>query len=864
MLRHLVNKALQDVWCSPRQDNLHILQLHKLTATYGALGVVSLAGRDVNLPDTSKRYHVYQIGQLSPAYLGLLAIKPSWLPERWTTFSKAINTNNVQVDIYTETGVMFPRFKSHYMLTSSRTLIVAIEISPKIPANLDDEIPFIRFYKNAIFSTVAGSATGEHLLHYGEVITSGADIIRIANQIASYKNKNGSISCWVNGVTIDAIDSFNVKINDIVEFLYDSTMFRIVTLAATDNKVFVSKLDKTLKYILHYKKDKDSNIYYQDDVDIEVVYVASGNRFRGRYYNKNVYSCMRMLTHRDYSIPVDNVMRIITDIQRRDPTAPKELSSYRIRLKIKTANRLRPLIYDANRIFELYKLPEDKLLRAMEGLDSTLEEWKATNLESSPYVRLMDTPIDNITMKEVQEAYGYNGAATVLANNPTATYTNSSRLMAKVPMGYRINSAGYEYDKDGLYLANSYNNVNDDYYAVDPKAKSIEYIVGKPLPHNKDIFGSDDLPIPRFDYRVYMTYIKDGKIDDAKWRDVTSTPHYDVVNGKLKWNNLEVDHILCLRDDTTFYARDYKVKEEFGMFRVRLLEFINGVDVDMKILRGDIDVFLNGSSLIHGLDYEIKLPYLYINNTKYLKRPLKDTTQNVHVRMAGFCEKDLKPAIADEIGFIRHGLLSENDRFNLRDDRVIRLIVDGKYLSKSSVIFAEDSSAISVINAKNGLPYQVKDFIIPIRDLVDENSYSYKAKAEVMDKKVSDYLTEHMPAVDRGILSAIGTRYNVSSPFLSRIVYRLLSDQIKDNDIAAAAGDMWIVATVEEDKYLLDSDPISEDKLLPTENVAVTPHRYNNLITLSILKYRFLNRVIQLYSKAPIELSQFVLINKEL
>lgn len=94
MLRHLVNHALQNVWCSPRQDNLHILQLHKLTAKYGVLTDVKVMGRDIPLPNTKNRFHVYQIGQISPQYLGALAIKPTWLSERWTSFSTAINANN--------------------------------------------------------------------------------------------------------------------------------------------------------------------------------------------------------------------------------------------------------------------------------------------------------------------------------------------------------------------------------------------------------------------------------------------------------------------------------------------------------------------------------------------------------------------------------------------------------------------------------------------------------------------------------------------------------------------------------------------------------------------------------------------------
>lgn len=864
MLRHLVNHALQNVWCSPRQDNLHILQLHRVTAKYGALGVVRLMGREISLPNTSKRFHVFQIGQLSPAYLGLLAIKPNWIPERWTTFAAAINANSVQVDIYSETGIMFPRFRSYYMLTSDRNLIVAIEIMQKIPVDLDTTVPFIRFYKNAILSTVAGSATGEHLFHQGQVLTSSTDIVNITNKVNSYKAKDGYVSCWVNGVSVDKLDSFNMKINDIVEFVYDSTVYKVVTLNATAHPVFMSELDSMLKYIIHYAKDDENIIHFHDDVDVEIAYISAPGRFKGRLYNKNVYSSMRMLTHRDYSIPVDNVIRLIQDIQAKDRFAPRSIADFKIIFKIKEANRNRPLIYDSSRIFELYKLTDAKILRAMEGLDSTVDEWKAVNLEQSPYIRLMDLPYDKITFKQVQEAYGYNGVVSVLANNPEKTFVNSGRVQANIPMGYRINSTGYEYDADGLYLANSYIDENDDYYAVNGNAKKVEFIVGKALTHNDDIFGTDYIDLPRFDYRVYMAYNNDGVIDHSSWKDVTGTNHYTVENGQLKWQYLEVGHILCIRNDNSFYARDFNVKEEFGLLRIRLTELRNEQETDIRILRGDVDVFLNGRTLIPGLDYEIKLPYLYINNTKYLNRPVIGSVQKVHVRMTGFCNKDLTVNDLDEVGFIRHGLISDDSRFNLRDDRVLKITVDGKYVDKSSVEFAEDSRAVSVMDPRNGLPYQLRDRVIPVRDLIDDNSYDFKEKSLVIDKKVSDYLTEFTEPVDRGIVSAIGEKYIVSSPFLSRVLYRLSSNQISDNAISEGIGDMWILDQLQPDLHLLEADPITEENALPAENVTVAPHRYNNPITLSILKYRFLNRVVQLYCKTQLELSQFILINREL
>lgn len=866
MLRHLVNHALQNVWCSPRQDNLHILQLHRLTAQLGVLTDVMVQGRVINLPNTKNRFHVYQIGQISAKFLGALSINPNWLSERWTSFSTAINATNTQIDIYTDKGVMIPRYRSYYMMTKNRNLIVALEINPRLKSfDLDEEDVYIRFYKNAKFTATAGSAVVEKLYLHASEINNNSKLISLFTEYNKYKALDGYVTSYVNGYVVDSIDASTVKINDTVEFLYDSTIYKVITLDVQSLPVFNSTLDSCLKYIIHHKSLGEENINYQDDIDIDVVYKKGTNRFKGTYYHRNIPMSHRMITHRDYALPVDHVRRSMDYLKLIDPEAPKTLDMYTLKIKVKETTITRPLIFDNNRIFELYKLPDSDIVDALTGTNALVENWKASVLENSYYTAIMGMNAEDVTVEVVQKAYGYNSVTKIVADSPIFTNLVSSRKQATIPLAYRLNSEVYEYDSDGLMIGHSYIDNEDTYYALSNDCNIIEPIVGKAAPNHGDITGVDDLDIPAYDYRVYKTYAAHGSVSNQNWEDITGSSLYEIVDGKLKWRGPENDnHWLAVRSEVTFYARDYEVVPVNGVLAFKLVEDIDGEQVEMGIPRGEIDLFINGYSAINSLDYIIEFPWIYINNVSYLNRPFSDKVQNIHVRMTGFCTKNLRFNPIDDFGFVKHGALSGNHRFDIRDDKVLRITVDGRFKDRSELIFDETSSAPNAINSLNGKPYQIKDYVIPIRDLVDEDTYSYRAKSLVIDEAVSNYLTLKLPSPEKGPVTAIEHRYRVVSPFLARVVYKLMSDIITDDDIAHMVGDTAIQQELAIDEHLLRVDPIRDENRYSDDNVIVVPHYYNSFVTLSVYKLRFLKRVVQLYSQADIELSQFILLDKEL
>jgi hypothetical protein len=145
-----------------------------------------------------------------------------------------------------------------------------------------------------------------------------------------------------------------------------------------------------------------------------------------------------MVTHRDYSIAVDPVWSLINGLLELRQIVNINNQGLKIKAFIREGGMKRKLVQDNNRIFEMYKLDDPRPFRAMSGLDSTVSEWQAANLEASAYAELMRVPYKSVTMELVEEAYGYNAMSVLLGNtpqkmslesgSPVATYHRSGKL----------------------------------------------------------------------------------------------------------------------------------------------------------------------------------------------------------------------------------------------------------------------------------------------------------------------------------------------------------------------------------------------------------------------------------------------------
>lgn len=863
MYQFLLDHAIKNVWCTPEQDNQLIFCAHRVTKTTGELNRFKLMNRRVNLPTQGKRFHVFQVGQVQPKMTGLLSLNPQWGIEKWIQFSEAVNTLKLFTNIYTSPGIELPRFKTYYMFTVDRDLIFAVEEDKNYPIQFSEDKIYVRLYTNAYFQSSRADASLEYLHCEGIVVKNTNDILFFQLAYAAYAAKDGYTFAYKNGLLVDGIDLVNIAVNDTVEFIYDSSVKRVVTFTVADLKTFNSTLDSKYKYLLHHTDALNDTIDFHDDIDIHILHQQAPGRYRGYYYHRNLEDSHRMVTHRDYSIAVDYVNYIAGYLNQAVSATPIDYLQLKVQVKIRDSGYQRPLIFDNSRIFELYKLPNPKITQAMVGIDAVVDEWKAASLEASFYTALMrEKRFSNINIEMIQKGYGYNSISKLVGDTPTKTVLKSSRQSANLPYNLYENCTVYEYDADGTMLGYHSHSLGNDYECVDNNARMIEVISGDGSNKPDVTFGTDNIPLPIYDnYRVYSCHYVNG-VPDEVWTDVTGSNLYTVVNNTLVWGVSDYSQYLMVRTDTKFLAYDIPLLPVAGTLYFTFSELENRTGIYenymLPVPLGELDIFLNGRSLIRGLDYIVHFPKVYIINKKHLVQPANSTIQNIHVRFTGFCKSDLSLDAIEDYGFVEHGFLSNNNRFDIRDDKVLRITMNGGLKHRDDLLFSELHDGISVVNPINGNPYQIKDIVVPLKQLVNENTYSLRDKSIVIDKKISDYMTIKLPQPLRSTVSSITERYPIISPFICHLVNDMASGQIDSIDMISPLTDNRILEICNPYEFLLKFDPISLENNLNDHYVIIIPHNLDMTINLTIYQYRFLLRVMKLYCRGLVDLSSFV------
>lgn len=862
MEQFLVDHAVANVWGNPLQDDQFIYAAARITPPEGELNRFQLMNRKVNLPVQGKRFHVFQIGQINPNLLGFITNRPDWVNESWLNIADAIEANKIAVVLYTKDGTIIPRFQSYLLFSNERNLVLAVQENSSIKIDYKIDQIYFKVYSNAWFGSAEANASDYFMRCKGKIASSISDVMQTQAEITQLRTLPGYVNCYINGFLVEDISPLTAFTNDTIEYVYDSSVKRIVSFVANSLNSFSSILDNVAKFLLHYAGTGENTIDYQDDIDVYILAPLPFNRYKGYYYHHNTPESIRMVTHRDYSLNIDYFQYIANKLAEDISSTPLDILTFKIQLMIRKSGTNKPLIFDNSRIFEMYKLPDDKILQSMLGINSTLSIWRADQLEKNAYTSIMRAPdVESITMQMVQDAYGYNSISKLVGDSPIKTTLSSGRQVATIPEAMIESCTVYEYDVNG-YLLGYYPFSGDvSYEAISSDTRLIEVISGKGTDTPSVVFGTDNLPLPVYDnYRVYMSYLVQG-VSNNVWEDITGSSHYTVINNTLVWNNQIAGQYLMVKTDASFLAYSLEIPCVEGNLFFTLVENENrGNGVQPFIVPvpgGEFDLYLNSKSLIKGLDYVVDFPKVYIVNKKYLVQPGETALQKITVRMTGFCTKDLQFEHIDDYGFIQYGYLSNNNRYDLRDDKVLRITVDGKTLHRDGLVFSEDHSGVSLLDPENGLPYQIKDIIVPLKQLVNDNTYTLREKSITIDKAVSDYMTLMDPQPDRGTVDPIVQKYVVVSPFVCRIIAALGFTEITPEQIAGVKNDNDVLAICKPYEYTLAFDPINTTLEYDYRFVDVHPHHNDTVMNMPLSQYKFLTKVVSLYCHGVVQLSPF-------
>lgn len=846
----LVDHAIRNVWCSPGQDLQAIIKPKRLSPKLGVWNYINTVRRAINLPTTNDRYHVYHIGQLYPLILGLAPVELGWL-----RFSDVCKDRNLFADIYNADGIHAPLTECYYLVTEDRNLILAVKEQDRIPLKLTTDDLFFRVYSNAFYH----SNRCDPSVHYVDVdgirVTNTNMILAKQNKYNDWQSLPGQTFAYVNGQLVDSINLFSAVPGDYVEIVYDGSVYAVKDFEIADLDAFTSTLDNKNKYLLHYPGAGTGNIDYQDDLEVYLIKKAPNGRFKGIYYHRNNGDSFRMVTHKDYAICAPYVEALISN------QAGWSVDNATARVFLRHSGYQRPLVNENNRIKELYKMADGDVVRAMLGMDSNVSNWRAEVLEAAGYTRIMRSMSDVVDRTMVQDAYGYNAITKLLADTPSFVTDLEGVAGVDVPYGLQTSCMAYEYDVDGKLLG-YYQHYSGTIYAVhNPQAKLVEMIAGVGGNKLDEIYGGSVVSVdPVGDYRYYVCPIESGAPNN-EWVDVTGTDKVNVVNGIATWNVDPTRWYTLVRGNRAVLAYGFDHPMEEGLLKFSFVTSQNrgGTPADwvMQIPVGEFDLFLNKHSLIEGIDYVIDFPEVVIFTKKYLDDP-ENKPQRIDIRGTGFCRADLTRENLEDKGFIRHGLLSSNNRFDIRDDKVLRMIVGGALYERSELEFAESDSGVTVPDASNGLPYLIRDIVVPTRGQTTADTYTLRAASRVIDKQISDYLSMKVPEPVNNAPNVILDKYRVFSPFCAKILFDLQKGDLVDPRIQSHYGDSVVFEICAPYEYLLKYDPTQPDNAANEEFVRIEPHHLDRVVQIDAFQYKFLSRVIKLYLRDKTSLSSYV------
>lgn len=833
MDKWLVSHAVKNAWQRPGADAQLIIKPHRITPMTGATGHVRDGRSTVSLPGASW-WHVFHVGKLHVNY-GNLNIPL----ELWTRGDAIINKRDVFMLVYSERGVGYPMHNCYFYKCVNGAILMACPQSTRY-AWVESEDLYLRIYPGYSGGDVGDGIPKTYSEYY--TVTSVANRQVVFNRYTELKGSvKGHLTSWINGVLIDQLKIDDLVVWADVEFRVDGRVRRVVDFRCGDLDTFTSKLDGKRKYLLHIPKS-DSKWSFDDDLEIHVFY----NR-KGRYYHLHRSQAIRQLTFNDISIPSERISQL-----RADFGAVTNIDDLIIRVLIRDDYMDRDALFNTDRVHDMYLLPSDRLIvDAMVGANANVPEWQAANLEQSAANRLAAAKHANITRGLCTEAYGYNALTHYSANTPTKLTFDNGDWVCTLPALLARRSTVYEYDINGLLLGAYDHQDLPQYRARNPQARLIEAIQGE-MGESADVVDNapDFTTVEGVNYSFYLRTLKSG-VPQNEYTLAEEGVDYEIVDGKVLW---AVDrtrrHPTVLSDlKHVFFKQTFDVDDGELYLSVQT-KGADGLSRPLWTPMETVEVWLNKHPLVQGIDYTVVWPGLVITNKVFVN---DNGVNEVMVRARGATGKLRVP----EFGFVTSGLFSNNDRFDVRNDKVIRIVSAGKLLHRDDVKFREDTG-IGSATVPDGWPYSIDDPTVPLRTIAEGSTYTLRDKARDLDERIEDYLSAHIPTPPPATIIPLPNWYHLYSPVLNKIMwdvqngYLTLHEDDEQHRISTTQLDSIMVNY----NHLLQFDPayVGYDKRF----VVVHPHILYTTVDVSELCFAVLDRVNARYLNSRVLLNQYL------
>lgn len=836
--------ALENIYCAPGQDqqfSFSLIRVNRinqtLTTTVNVYNVIK------KLPNVNYRYHVFIVGNINPNILNLLRQGKDWFRDVWVKISDDMVARNYLFKLYNDKGVIFPRQHVYYSFIDESSVIFALEFEHTIRHSFDiNSFKYIHVYSNSFFDSPEYlSYPVRHGIKYAiNFVFNNADKVALQNQISVWESAGGKALIYVNGHYTDNLN-LNIPNNSYIEVVYDQSIISKEKFTIGNLRTFESVKDDRLKYLVFRNNIIDS-IQFKDDIE---VYISDDNQLvtTGLFFYQHKDYATRNVTDKDFSFHTLFVNNTATNVTNLTSGA---INDKIIVLYTRKAGVTRQLIYSTPKFHELYKLPQSVELDVLTNNNFTLPDFRASVLEDSDYFKVSNLDgIKNLSVDLAIGAVGYNGTSFYFANTPKTVFHGITNI--QVPQLYQEKSLVFEYDYLGQFTG-WYTTSGSIYIFNNTNTRHVEFLYGEIPSDFGRLYSNDEVvTLQHNEYRVLSSYFN-NVTRVSNWEDITDDTDRYFVNGnvltlteplnyKIKIVYLNQPNVydlnLPLTDGILYFP--LIIKEDRGTG-------INIFPADVPYT--NIEIYLNKRKLTPGLDYFIKFPYVSICNKEYINYDL--TEQHVHIRMYGFTLEKDDINKHEKTGFVNHGVLLRNNIYDIRDDRVMSVYVNGLIQDRSSIKFAEEDNTVRMSNPLNGLPYTIKEPFIPLMSITGRDTLSlFKMNAD-KNTRISNLFNMIFPEPNIDQTNVINDSYRIFSPTVGKIIADMLDGNIHATLYTTPYNDETIITLLDQSPYkeLLALDPIKFN--MPDHLVEINPHISNRVINLNLFQYRFVTNVVRL------------------
>lgn len=832
--------AIDNIYCAPGQDRQFSLKLVRINKpTLPAKRKIDAYNAVKYLPNQTEFFQVFAIGNLPPMLLNLLAPDHQWYKDTWIKVSDDMKLRDYIFHLYSTDGVMYPRDNIYYSFIDEKSLLVAVEVTSDIRGRFDStSFEYMHVYSNAWFASPEyGSSSAKVGIDYKLYRpANNSEKVSIQNYITTIKNNGGDVFIYVDGWYTDNMN-LNIPDFSFVEVIYDQSIRKKEVFDISELRTFDSVKDDRLKYLLFRQKETNF-IEFNDDTEL---YVRNKDALvtKGLFFYKHKTFSMRNVTDKDFSVPS---AYINTTAQRVADKTGGGVSDKTIVLYSRHSGREIDLKYSSMKLHELYKLPQDVQHDVLSNTNYTVDILRAEALENSAYFDIAtSSKLRDVTLTKAVQAVGYNGLSYYFAMTPLAT----DAMTVDVPELYQAPSTVLEYDSSGKYV-NKATTTGPHYIKSDASIGFVEFVYGQTPSSFGRLYDKDETFTLRHDeFRIFSAYFE-NTVKQSNWEEITNNASKVTRAGDTITLNETLGRKVRVvyANEPNIYADQISLGSGAMRFALRFNEdrgegpqaYI--ADLPPK----NLEIILNGHELTQGLDYFLDFPYVSICNKKYLNYSLGQ--QQLQIRMYGVELDKTKINSRDVRGFVNNGTLTRNSYYDIRDDRVYSVFIDGKIYDRNQVRYSETDNVVRIDHPKNGLPYVLKENFIPLMSVSGQDTESLYTQNATNDKKISDLFNLTFPEPDIDEFNVILTPHYIFSPTVSKIINDVISGVIPSSVYSTPYDDSVILELLDNQyKDLFKLDPIKFS--MPNILVEIHPHLGNSVVSLNLLQYRFVANVVR-------------------